>query len=101
MTTKISGGPVDSYAAPTRRPAAPAAAGGTPTAAATAAVDPIRRLTSDALLLQQATGLAAASSNIDSARVARVSAELRDGSYRVDPQAIAARMMKSEWKMYG
>lgn len=100
MTTKISGGPVDSYAALTRRPAAPAAAGGTPTAAATAAVDPIR-LTSDALLLQQATGLAAASSNIDSARVARVSAELRDGSYRVDPQAIAARMMNSEWKMYG
>lgn len=103
MTTKINGGPIDSYA-PLARPSA-ASAGktdGKPVQINTSASrgDSLS-LTADAQLLQLAASAANESSGIDSTRVASVSAELANGTYKVDPQAIAAKMMKSEWEIYG
>ncbi|NKF21748.1 flagellar biosynthesis anti-sigma factor FlgM [Solimonas marina] len=103
MTNKITGGPVDSYAALTRTPATNAArSGNTGNAggAASARTDSVS-LTSDAMLLQQTADAVSASDGFDAARVAQVSAELSSGTYKVDPQAIAAKMMKSEWELYG
>lgn len=101
MTTKINGGTVDSYA-PLARATTPAAGktDGKPARPAAASGDSLS-LTSDALLMQQAANAAGDASGIDPARVAGVSAELASGNYRIDPQAIAARMMKSEWELYG
>src|SRR3546814_18506166 len=45
-------------------------------------------LTRDAQLLQLGASAANESSGIDTARVATVSAELANGSYKIDPQAI-------------
>lgn len=103
MTTKINGGQIDSYASLTRTSAAPAGkSDGKPARIET----PTSRgdslsLTRDAQLLQLAANAANESSGIDPVRVATVSAELANGSYKIDSQAIAARMMKSEWELYG
>jgi negative regulator of flagellin synthesis FlgM len=100
MTSKINSGAVDGYAALTR----PAPAGSrTParTASSAATATDSVSLTRDSLLLQQAADAVSASSGFDTARVASVSAELHNGTYRVDPQAIAAKMMKTEWELYG
>lgn len=102
MTTKINGGTVDSYAPLARAPApASGKAGGKAATTAAAPAGDSVRLTRDAVLLQQTANAANEASGIDPARVARVSAELASGSYKIDPQAIAARMMKSEWELYG
>lgn len=102
MTTKINGGTVDSYASLTRTsaPVAGKADGKLASTGAAPAGDSLS-LTADAQLLQQTASAASAASGVDPARVAGVSAELANGSYRIDPQAIAARMMKSEWELYG
>jgi negative regulator of flagellin synthesis FlgM len=101
MTTKINGGAVDSHA-PVTRTVMPIASrsDGKPARPAAATGDSLS-LTPDALLMQQAANAAGDASGIDAGRVASVSAELANGSYRIDPQAIAARMMKSEWELYG
>lgn len=102
MTTKINGGAVDGYAALTRAPAAGTSRGAA-AATSTAATTPSDSvsLTRDAMLLQQTADAVAASDGFDAARVAKVSAELQSGTYKVDPQAIAAKMMKNEWELYG
>lgn len=103
MTTKINGGQIDSYASLTR-PSATAAgkADGKPARIdSPAARGDSLSLTRDAQLLQLTANAANESSGIDPARVATVSAELANGTYKIDPQAIAARMMKSEWELYG
>lgn len=63
---------------------------------ATAAADQMR-LTGDAAGLQALEReLGAAPAGIDVAKVNAIRASLADGSYRVDPQAIADRMLSLE-----
>ncbi|HEY9545298.1 MAG TPA: flagellar biosynthesis anti-sigma factor FlgM [Solimonas sp.] len=103
MTSKINGGQIDSYAPLARPSATPAGkSGGVPahTDVPTSRGDSLS-LTRDAQLLQLGASAANESSGIDTARVATVSAELANGSYKIDPQAIAARMIRSEWELYG
>ncbi|RPE80888.1 flagellar biosynthesis anti-sigma factor FlgM [Vulcaniibacterium tengchongense] len=67
-----------------------------PVAAASAAGDQMR-LTGDAAGLQALEReLGAAPAGIDVAKVNGIRAALADGSYRVDPQAIAERMLALE-----
>ncbi|WP_028006968.1 flagellar biosynthesis anti-sigma factor FlgM [Solimonas flava] len=100
MTSKISGSPMDAYAALARPAAAGARSGATTPTAAPGATDSVQ-LTDRALLLQDASALAHQASGIDTAKVETVSRALRDGSYRIDPQAIAAKMLQSEREIYG
>lgn len=102
MTTKINGGQIDNYASLTRTSATAAGkTGGKQAPVVTTARGDSLSLTTDAQLLQLTANAANEASGIDPARVASVSAELANGSYKVDPQAIAAKMMKSDWEIYG
>lgn len=104
MTSKINGSPMDAYAALARPATSSAAASGRSGAsapvAAPGAADSVQ-LTDQALLLQDASALAHQASGIDQGKVETVSRALRDGSYRIDPQAIAAKMLQSEREIYG
>lgn len=57
------------------------------------------RLTDDAVLVQQAERAAAQASDVDEQRVAQVRQAIADGSYQVDPKAIAARLARMEWEL--
>ena len=94
---KISGKPSDT---PIERPIAvgrSAATGsaGAPLAARGDAVS----LTEDARLLQQAAAAAAAAPDIDMDRVDSVRRELAEGRYQIDAEAIAAKLLKTEWEL--
>lgn len=100
MTTKIDGGPP-----PAVRPADLASTGpaqlrsGEDRSQPVAAVPPAdsMRLTGEAAGLQALQReLGSAPAGIDAARVNEVRAALADGSYRVDPQQVATRMLALE-----
>lgn len=67
-------------------------------AAPVAAADTVR-LTGDAHHLQQLEKTIAAIPLVDHARVQRVRDALRDGSYQINPQAIAAKLLRTEWDL--
>lgn len=103
MTHKIDGGVPAARLAETTRAAAPARAGagrGEPVAA-TPGTDSMR-LTGEAeelKLLQR--GLAATPPDFDAARVDALRAAIADGSYRVDADAVAARMLELDQALGG
>ncbi|WP_051362405.1 flagellar basal body P-ring formation chaperone FlgA [Solimonas soli] len=101
MTSKIDGNPVAPAYVPPSRPATPASGGGSPASGGTAPRGDSLSLTDDALLLQQTAAAASAASGFDQAKVDAVSRELASGSYKIDPQAIAARLVKTEAEIYG
>ncbi|TZF87540.1 flagellar biosynthesis anti-sigma factor FlgM [Cognatilysobacter lacus] len=103
MTTKIDGlGPVPARVVDTTASAAARAGSDrSKPVGATAAADSVR-------LTGEATGLQAAVENqlgqsapLDMAKVSAVRAALADGSYRVDPQEIANRLVALERRMLG
>ncbi|HSW12562.1 MAG TPA: flagellar biosynthesis anti-sigma factor FlgM [Solimonas sp.] len=57
------------------------------------------RLTGDALRLQQVSRAAASAPDIDLKRVSETREKLRDGSYQVRPQTIAAKLSRLEWEL--
>lgn len=101
MNTKISGTPIDRHIPVSRTTATGSvttAASGGSSAAAAPRGDALS-LTGDALLLQQAAAAAAAAPDVDMNRVDSVRRELADGSYKIDPEAIAAKLLKTEWEL--
>lgn len=104
MTDKIQPGSLDRYtpvAGSSRTRGASAGASGTAAssrATPAGSTDSIS-LTGEAALLQEASAAALASSGIDTARVDEVRQQLRDGSYQIDPQMIASKMLKTEWEL--
>ena len=101
MTHKIDSGapprPLEAVAATGAQRAG--AARGQPVAAAPAA-DSLR-LTGEAAGLQALERELAAPAGIDLARVAAIRAALEDGSYRIDPQEIANRLLALERELGG
>jgi negative regulator of flagellin synthesis FlgM len=98
MTTKIDGLPPAARPAETQATAVPSRAGAdrSEPIGASAAADNMR-LTGDAAGLQALEReLGAAPAGIDVARVNQVRAALADGSYRIDPQEIANRLLVLE-----
>ena len=67
-------------------------------AAPVAAADTVR-LTGDAHQLQQLEKTIAAIPLVDHTRVQRVRDALRDGSYQINPQLIAAKLLRTEWDL--
>lgn len=57
------------------------------------------KITSDAVLLQQLEGAVAEAPSFDGARVAELRSALAQGQYRVDPEKIAARLVRMEWEL--
>lgn len=102
---KISGKPSDTpierpiavgrSAATSSATAAPSGSAGAPMAARGDAVS----LTEDARLLQQTAAAAAAAPDIDMDRVDSVRRELAEGRYQIDAEAIAAKLLKTEWEL--
>ncbi|SEQ19279.1 anti-sigma-28 factor, FlgM family [Solimonas aquatica] len=56
-------------------------------------------LTGEASLLQEAHAAASGASGVNSALVSEVKQQLRDGTYKSDPQMIASKMLKTEWEL--
>lgn len=101
MSTKIdSYGPQAATSAPAR--VKTAGAGGKNAAAAAreqAVSSDSVRLTDDAKLLQQAERAAAQAPDVDEGRVAEIKQAVADGTYQVDPKAIAAKLARMEWDL--
>ena len=102
MTHKIDNGmpprPLDSVSA---RPATRAGTEREAPVAAAPAADSLR-LTGEATGVQAlARELGDAPASFDTARVDAVRAAIADGSYRIDPQAIADRMLSLERDLHG
>lgn len=57
------------------------------------------RLTGDAVTLLQMEQRMAEMPAVDLRRVAEIRSALRDGSYRIDPQAIAGKLARMEWEL--
>lgn len=57
------------------------------------------KLTDDAVLLQQVERAVAEAPAVDGRRVAEVRQALAEGSYRVDPQTVAAKLARMEWEL--
>ncbi len=68
-----------------------------PGAAATDSV----QLTGDARLLQQVEKDVAASPDIDQAKVSALRQTIAEGRYRPDADAIAGKLLRSEWELGG
>jgi len=104
MTDKIQAAPISRYTATAATSRAQSSASNTKAAAAansaiaSAASDTVQ-LTSDSLLMQEASAAAKAAPAIDAQRVADVKQSLRDGSYQINPQIIASKMMNTEWEL--
>lgn len=101
MTQKIDGGlpvarPVDAGATATSRAGAPRNE-----AVSAAAQSDSLRLTGEAAGLQVLERQLGTEPAIDTARVESVRAAIADGSYRIDPQQIASRMIDLEKQLGG
>ena len=81
----------------------PAAAGasGAPAKVAPATGSDTVQLTGDARQLQELEKTIAAIPQVDPARVQRVRDALNNGSYKIDPQAIAGKLARIEWEFQG
>lgn len=104
MSSKIEGGPPPAVrAADLAATASARRAGGDRSAPVVAAAQSDSlRLTGDAAGLQALEReLGAAPAGVDVARVNQVKAALADGSYRIDPQQIATRMLALESELAG
>lgn len=102
--SKINGNPVAPAYVPPSRPAAPVNSSGSVSGAAAAGAVPGEdsfQLTDRGQLLQEATLAAKAAPGFDQAKVEAVRQELASGAYRIDAQAIANRMIRTEAEIYG
>lgn len=98
MSNKIETYGPQMTGAPARvRTAETAGTAGGERVAAVAGSDSVK-LTGDAVLLQQLEKAAAEAPVVDERRVAEVRQALADGSYRVDPQTVAAKLARMEWE---
>lgn len=75
-----------------------------PTTAASAKVAPAPiadsvKLTGEGRYLHQLNAVIKALPTASEARVQRIQAALRDGSYQIDPQAIASKLARTEWEL--
>jgi len=102
MTHKIDGGaPIARPTEVTTRPLAPTRSGSADRGAPVAATESLR-LTGEAEGLQALEReLGAGPAGIDVARVNALRAAIADGSYRVDAQAVASRMLDLERQLGG
>ena len=101
MSNKIdSYGPQVATSAPVRARSAEAGGKNAPAQAreSVASSDSVR-LTDDAKLLQQAERAAAEAPDVDESRVAQIKQAVADGTYQVDPKAIAAKLARMEWDL--
>lgn len=102
MSTKIDTQGLQGAAPAASRPVSvgPAASSSGRPAAPVAASDSVR-LTADAQRLQQLEQTAAETPAVDLKRVAEIRERLRDGSYEIRPEVIAARLLRMEWEIGG
>ena len=103
MTTKIEGGlPAKPVETPVVGAAGPARAGGARDAAvsATPPVDSLR-LTGEAVGLKAMARDLATPSKLDTARIKEIRSALDSGSYEINPQEIANRLLALERELLG
>ncbi len=99
MSNKIETyGPQLTHAATRVKAAASGTAAGGERVAGVAGADSVK-LTDDAVLLQQLGQAVAEASPVDGRRVAEVRQALAEGSYRVNPQTVAAKLARMEWDL--
>lgn len=101
MSAKIETyGPQGPAAAPRSRQTAavqPNAAPGKPAAPVVASESV--KLTGEAQVMQQVGKAAAAAPEVDMKKVSETREKLRDGSYTINPQTIAAKLTRLEWEL--
>lgn len=99
MSNKIETyGPPRAHAPQRVRTAESSGAAGSSAPAAAASGDSLK-LTGDAVLLQKLERAVAEAPDFDGGRVAELRLALSQGSYKVDPEAIAARLVRMEWEL--
>lgn len=99
MSNKIETyGPQLASASARVRSAEPGAAAGGERVSGASGSDSVK-LTDDAVLLQELERAVNEAPVVDSRRVAETRRALAEGSYRVDPQTVAAKLARMEWEL--